>query len=156
MSARAARRARQRRLMEAMLTDVPGIEISLVRKYPESLGRSEPGVAQPIVQLQEQLPRQAVLNVDETGWRTNGDKAGCGAWWRSTLSFAWWPPGGAPKCWSPCWARFSAESCAMTARCLICPTFRSHAALVGSSEEVISARMRPVFRPQRPAQRTTF
>src|SRR5580704_18742233 len=25
-------------------------------------------------QLQEQLPREAVLNVDETGWRTNGDK----------------------------------------------------------------------------------
>jgi hypothetical protein len=24
--------------------------------------------------LQEQLPREAVLNVDETGWRTNGDK----------------------------------------------------------------------------------
>ena len=25
-------------------------------------------------QLQEQLPREAVLNLDETGWRTNGDK----------------------------------------------------------------------------------
>jgi hypothetical protein len=25
-------------------------------------------------QWQEQLPREAVLNVDETGWRTNGDK----------------------------------------------------------------------------------
>ncbi len=24
--------------------------------------------------MQEQLPREAVLNVDETGWRTNGDK----------------------------------------------------------------------------------
>jgi transposase len=31
-------------------------------------------VAQPVQQLQEQLPREAVLNVDETGWRTNGDK----------------------------------------------------------------------------------
>jgi hypothetical protein len=30
-------------------------------------------VEQPVAQLQEQLPREAVLNVDETGWRTNGD-----------------------------------------------------------------------------------
>src|SRR5256885_3763224 len=31
-------------------------------------------VEQPCQQLQEQLPREAVLNVDETGWRSNGDK----------------------------------------------------------------------------------
>ncbi len=31
-------------------------------------------VEQPVAQLQEQLPQQAILNVDETGWRTNGDK----------------------------------------------------------------------------------
>jgi transposase len=31
-------------------------------------------VEQPVQQLQEQLPRGAVLNADETGWRTNGDK----------------------------------------------------------------------------------
>jgi transposase len=31
-------------------------------------------VEKPVVQLQEQLPAQATLNVDETGWRTNGDK----------------------------------------------------------------------------------
>jgi hypothetical protein len=31
-------------------------------------------VEQPVQQLQEQLPREAVLNADETGWRTNGDK----------------------------------------------------------------------------------
>src|ERR1017187_4122826 len=29
-------------------------------------------VEQPVQQLQEQLPREAVLNADETGWRTNG------------------------------------------------------------------------------------
>src|ERR1700683_3028236 len=32
------------------------------------------GWEQPYRQLQEQLPREAVVNVDETGWRTNGDK----------------------------------------------------------------------------------
>jgi transposase len=31
-------------------------------------------VAQPVQQLQEQLPCEAVMNVDETGWRTNGHK----------------------------------------------------------------------------------
>jgi hypothetical protein len=36
-------------------------------------------VAQPVQQLQEQLPREAVLNVDETGWRTYGDKRWIGA-----------------------------------------------------------------------------
>jgi transposase len=62
-----------RRLVEAMLSDVLGIEISLgsTQKAWEEVSRA---VAQPCRQLQEQLPREAVLNVDETGWRTSGDK----------------------------------------------------------------------------------
>ena len=62
-----------RRLVEAMLVDVLGIEISLgsTQKAWEEVSQA---VAQPVQQLQEQLPREAVLNVDETGWRTNGDK----------------------------------------------------------------------------------
>jgi transposase len=62
-----------RRLVEAMLADVLGIEISLgsTQKAWEEVSQA---VAQPFQQLQEQLPRQAVLNVDETGWRTNGNK----------------------------------------------------------------------------------
>jgi transposase len=62
-----------RRLVEAMLSDVLGMEISLgsTQKAWEEVSRA---VAQPCQQLQEQLPREAVLNVDETGWRTNGDK----------------------------------------------------------------------------------
>jgi transposase len=62
-----------RRLVEAMLADVLGIEISLgsTQKAWEEVSQA---VAQPVGQLQEQLPREAVLNVDETGWRTNGDK----------------------------------------------------------------------------------
>src|SRR5438067_7420901 len=56
-----------------MLADVLGIEISLgsTQKAWEEVSQA---VAQPVQQLQEQLPREAVLNVDETGWRTNGDK----------------------------------------------------------------------------------
>ena len=62
-----------RRLVEAMLADVLGIEISLgsTQKAWEEVSQA---VTHPIQQLQEQLPREAVLNVDETGWRTNGDK----------------------------------------------------------------------------------
>jgi transposase len=62
-----------RRLVEAMLADLLGIEISLgsTQKAWEEVSRA---VEQPCQQLQEQLPRQAILNVDETGWRTNGDK----------------------------------------------------------------------------------
>src|SRR5436190_21599981 len=62
-----------RRLVEAMLADVLSIEISLgsTQKAWEEVSQA---VAQPCQQLQQQLPREAVLNVDETGWRTNGDK----------------------------------------------------------------------------------
>ena len=62
-----------RRLVEAMLADVLGIEISLgsTQKAWEEVSQA---VAQPVQKLQDQLPREAVLNVDETGWRTNGDK----------------------------------------------------------------------------------
>jgi transposase len=62
-----------RRLVEAMLADVLGIEMSLgsTQKAWEEVSQA---VEQPVGQLQEQLPREAVLNVDETGWRTNGEK----------------------------------------------------------------------------------
>ena len=62
-----------RRLIEALLADVLGIEIGLgsTQKAWEEVSQA---VEQPVGQLQEQLPREAVLNVDETGWRTNGDK----------------------------------------------------------------------------------
>ena len=62
-----------RRLVEAMLADALGIEISLgsTQKAWEEVSRA---VEQPVQQLQEQLPREAVLNVDETGWRSDGDK----------------------------------------------------------------------------------
>jgi transposase len=62
-----------RRLVEAILADVLGLEISLgsTQKAWEEVSQA---VEQPVCELQEQLPREAVLYVDETGWRTNGDK----------------------------------------------------------------------------------
>src|ERR1039457_6136913 len=62
-----------RRLVEAMLADVLGIEISLgsTQKAWEEVS---PAVEQPVQQWQEQLPREAGLNGGEAGWRTNGEK----------------------------------------------------------------------------------
>lgn len=62
-----------RRLVESMLSDVFAIEMSLgsTQKAWEEVSQA---VAQPVEQLQELLPCEAVLNADETGWRTNGAK----------------------------------------------------------------------------------
>ena len=56
-----------------MLADVWSLEMSLgsTQKAWEEVSQA---VEQPCQQLQEQLPREAVLNVDETGWRSNGEK----------------------------------------------------------------------------------
>jgi transposase len=62
-----------RRVVEGMLADVLGIDISLgsTQKAWEQVSDA---VAQPYQELQEQLPREPVLNADETGWRRNGEK----------------------------------------------------------------------------------
>src|SRR5437588_12646562 len=62
-----------RRLGEAMSAYGWSLERSLgsTQKAWEAVSQA---VEQPCQQLQEQLPHQAVLHVDETGWRTNGDK----------------------------------------------------------------------------------
>jgi transposase len=62
-----------RRVVEALLAQVLGIDISLgsTQKCWEEASRA---VAAPCQELEQQLKTEPVLNVDETGWRTNGDK----------------------------------------------------------------------------------
>jgi transposase len=62
-----------RRVVEALLAQVLGIEISLgsTQKCWEETSQA---VAAPCQELEKQLKNEPVLNVDETGWRTNGDK----------------------------------------------------------------------------------
>ncbi len=62
-----------RRVVEALLAQVLGIEISLgsTQKCWEEASQA---VATPCQELEQQLKDEPVLNVDETGWRTNGDK----------------------------------------------------------------------------------
>ena len=62
-----------RRVVEAMLAQVLGIEISLgsTQKCWEEASQA---VAIPCQELEQQLKDEPVLNIDETGWRTNGDK----------------------------------------------------------------------------------
>ena len=62
-----------RRVVEALLGQVLGIEISLgsTQKCWEEASQA---VAAPCQELEQQWKDEPVLNVDETGWRTNGDK----------------------------------------------------------------------------------
>jgi transposase len=62
-----------RRVVKALLAQVLGIDISLgsTQKCWEEASQA---VAAPCQELEQQLKDEPVLNVDETGWRTNGDK----------------------------------------------------------------------------------
>ena len=62
-----------RRVVEALLGQVLGIDISLgsTQKCWEEASQA---VAAPCQELERQLKEESVLNVDETGWRTNGAK----------------------------------------------------------------------------------
>jgi len=62
-----------RRVVEALLAQVLGIEISLgsTQKCWEEASQAVAGVCQ---ELEQQWKDEPVLNVDETGWRTNGEK----------------------------------------------------------------------------------
>jgi hypothetical protein len=62
-----------RRVVEALLGQVLGIDISLgsTQKCWEEASQA---VAAPCRELEQQLKDEPVLNVDETGWRTNGTK----------------------------------------------------------------------------------
>ena len=62
-----------RRVVETLLGQVLGIDISLgsTQKCWEEASQA---VAAPCQELEQQLKNEPVLNIDETGWRTNGDK----------------------------------------------------------------------------------
>jgi transposase len=62
-----------RRVVEALLAQVLGIEISLgsTQKCWEEASQA---VAAPCQELEQHLKDEPVLNIDETGWRTNGGK----------------------------------------------------------------------------------
>lgn len=62
-----------RRVVEALLGRVLGIDISLgsTQKCWEEASQA---VAPPCQELEQQLKDEPVLNIDETGWRTNGAK----------------------------------------------------------------------------------
>jgi len=62
-----------RRVVEALLGQVLRIEISLgsTQKCWEEASQA---VAAPCKELEQHLKNEPVLNIDETGWRTNGDK----------------------------------------------------------------------------------
>lgn len=62
-----------RRLVRDLLDSVLGIRLSL-GSTQKAWEETSAAVAQPYQELQQALPQQPVLNVDETGSRTNGEK----------------------------------------------------------------------------------
>jgi transposase len=74
-----------RRVVEALLEQVLGIEISL-GSTQECWEEASRAVSAPCQELERQLKDEPVLNVDETGWRTNDGKRflwalwPCGTW----------------------------------------------------------------------------
>ena len=66
-------------------------------------------------QSQEQLPREAALHVDETGWRTNGDKRWIWALVARRFVFYEVASRRSTEVLVPCWGRFSVAFSAVTA-----------------------------------------
>ena len=62
-----------RRVVEALLEQMLGITVSLGNTQT-CWEEASAAVADPCQELEEQLHLEPVLNIDETGWRTNGEK----------------------------------------------------------------------------------
>lgn len=62
-----------RRVLETVLEQVLGTAVS-VGNTQSCWEEASEAVAAPCQELEQQLHREPVLNVDETGWRTNGEK----------------------------------------------------------------------------------
>ena len=62
-----------RRVVEAMLEHLLGIEMSL-GSTQHCWEETSAAVAAPCAELEQRLKAESVLNIDETGWRTNGKK----------------------------------------------------------------------------------
>ena len=62
-----------RRVTERLLEQVLGIDISL-GSTQQCWEQASAAVEEPCSQLEQQLPHEAVLNLDDTGWRNNGMK----------------------------------------------------------------------------------
>ena len=102
-----------RRVVEGMLAQVLGIEISL-GSTQKCWEESSAAVAAPVQELERQLKDEPVLNIDETGWRTNGGKRFLWAFVAAKCIVYTVAATAAARCWSVCWARSSREFCAAT------------------------------------------
>jgi hypothetical protein len=86
-----------RRGVEALRGQGLGIQISL-GSTQKCWEEASPAVAAPYQELEKQLKDEPVRNVDETGWRTNGDKRFLWALWPCATCSTRWPPAGAAGC----------------------------------------------------------
>jgi hypothetical protein len=102
-----------RRDVAATLQDLMGVDIS-VGSVQKAWEETADAVAAPYTELEQALPSEPVLNGDETGSRTNGEKRWvwvlCASWLCSTTS----PATAAWRCWCSCWGRPSPASSVRT------------------------------------------
>jgi transposase len=80
-----------RRVLEAMLETMLQVPISLGR-IQGSVDEASTAVAPVYQELQGELPRQKVLNVDETGWKTSGNRRWMWAFVAARYVFYWLDP----------------------------------------------------------------
>lgn len=80
-----------RRVLESMLETMLSVPISLGR-IQGSVEEASVAVESVYQELQNELPQQEVLNVDETGWKTNGNRRWMWAFIAARYVFYWLDP----------------------------------------------------------------
>jgi transposase len=107
-----------RRVVLELMEQVLGIPLSL-GSVQNCWEETSEAVAEPCAELQRQLPNEPVLNADETGYRTSGEKRWLWAFVAPGFVFYKIALSRGPKCWFSYWGMRSRVSCAATAVPLI-------------------------------------
>ena len=101
--------------MEQLLATALSIEIN-VGSTQKLIEESSEALAATCQELEGQLPKEPVLNSDETGWRSMGERRWL--WALVASSFVFFTVRNAAavlKCWFICWEPCFPESCVATA-----------------------------------------
>ena len=103
-----------RRMVHELLEQVLGIPLSL-GSIQNSWEEVSEAVADPCAELERQLPNEPVVNSDETGYRTSGEKRWLWALVARTSPFTGSPHRAAPRCWCNYWVKYTPAFSVVTA-----------------------------------------
>ena len=104
-----------RRVVRELLEQVLAIPLSL-GSIQNSWEEASEAVAEPCAELEKQLPHEPVVNSDETGYRTSGEKRWL--WALVAANFVFYKIAASraePKCWWSCSVKYSPAFFAATA-----------------------------------------